>query len=251
MIMNESDLDYALVIPSRKRVGNMARINELFPWSIIYIAESEYDDYAKVVPKERIMTHPDSDNFCYILNYLLDNRPEQSIAIFDDDIKYLQSIVGRKGRRIEDPEMLRRVIENGVAMLQDAEKTMFTYAISPKPLDFQPGNPIKLGFALPAGAWIINGRKFRFDERLIVRDDLDFALQVLLEDRYAICDTRFCWVCGEYQNVEGGLQCVRTSEAEKHDKETLYKKWGREILFLDKPQKNGALGVKVFVSRRQ
>jgi len=245
------DLDYALVIPSRKRTANMKHITHMFPEAIIYVAESEYDDYKKVVGDNEIMTHPDSDNFCEILNYLLDNRKEQSIAIFDDDIKHLQVLVGRKTRKITDPASLRAVIENGVMMLQDSDKPMMSYAISPNPMEFQAGNPIKLGFALPAGAWIINGRKYRFDENIIVRDDIDFALQVLLDDRFAICDTRYCWICGEYQKEDGGLQCVRTSEAEEHDKKYLYNKWGREILFLDKAQANGTLGVKVFISRRQ
>jgi hypothetical protein len=52
------DLDYAIVVPSRRRPHNMPTIRALLPTAMVCVDEREIADYQLFVPGERLLAHP-------------------------------------------------------------------------------------------------------------------------------------------------------------------------------------------------
>ncbi len=221
-----------------------------FPGAFILIDEKEYEDYAKFVPGEQLLTHQSLPGIAAIRNFILDTRPEQTIVMLDDDIKEIRAMVGKRARRVRDPESVRRIIENAVTILQDSGKHMLLFNRAGTPWGIQIHKPIVCGAGTPSGIMLFNGkREYKFDERLCSHEDNDYVLQVLLgkKDRFVFIDNRYFFeFC--YKNNKGGLQSIRTQQRIESDESYLTQKWGQWMTMETSSQ--GNLFPKIQVRRK-
>src|SRR5437016_707290 len=81
---SQVSLDYAIVVPSRKRVHNMQLIRALLPTALICIDERERDDYLSEVPATHLFQHPPMDGLPAVLNWAMDAIPNPILIVIDD-----------------------------------------------------------------------------------------------------------------------------------------------------------------------
>ena len=109
---------YRIVIPSRKRVKNVVRMLQLVPDATIVVADSEFDDYATVVPKGQLVCHPDVQGLINIRNWMSGHFQEDCLVQMDDDLHQVYVLTDVKTRRTKDPTEIREIIENSVRDLR-------------------------------------------------------------------------------------------------------------------------------------
>lgn len=239
---------YQVTIPSRKRPERIKRMLELFPEALVYVAESEEQTYRAELPAKRLRTHPDLDGIAAIRNWMLDHTKAKVQVQCDDDFEEVLCMVGRRPRHLREPSAIRQLVANGAQMLLDSQLTLYSWASSARLLYFRGCDPFNLS---TVGSCIlcIRDTGIRFDARFKTDpEDLDFGMQCLARDRIALCDRRFYWNFGGFQQTRGGLQGVRTSELVREGEELLRAKWGDYVKFREKS--GGRRGYSIKVPRR-
>ena len=230
------DLDYRIVVPSRKRSGNMKRIRRLLPSATICVDEREEKAYSKVVPKGNLMIHPPLDGLPRILNWLRTEVKEEIMVKIDDDLEYIEYVtMANKHLKIDNHESILEIIENSCRMIVDLDLTMFIYgkagalAMSHE-IPFQPFSPTA---GCSGQAYGVRGaaRMRRNSVVLEGREDADFILQTLLKDRCLLRDNRYVFWCGQTYHGFGGAAGRITEEHSSLTKKRFKEKWGRHVSF--------------------
>jgi glycosyltransferase involved in cell wall biosynthesis len=180
-----------IVVPSRKRVPNMAKLSKLLPSALVCVDEAERSDYEAAVGAERVICHPGLQGIPRIRNWMNEKIQEDCIVQIDDDLQCIRPMIGKQ-RPVEDPEIILQVIRNEHRVCEDLGITTFCWSRSrniammhPELLPFRLVHPLAGSFGLRGAA-----RQRRFDDRCS-REDMDFSLQCLLEDRIVLSDMRW------------------------------------------------------------
>lgn len=232
-----------VVIPSRKRshiIGDNGL--RLFPYATVSVAESELDEYAKVVPAEQLTGRPDSViGLGSIRQWILDNFDDEAIVFVDDDTSALVHLVAIVCTEIASVQSVAAVIENATNCAAEAGTSAFGFNQSPNVIFFSPLQPFVLN-GWVASVWGVIGRRIRFDPRVYQGVDTDFSLQALLTDRFVWRDDRFCFVVNRW-SLGGGNTPFRTTNYDY-----LRRKWGK---FLAVKNSKGTIHTYPRVTRRQ
>ena len=165
-------------------------------------------------------------------NWILDNlwdKDEDFIWQVDDDLRYIVYMMTRSTRRLKDPDYMVDVIDHVGRAAMDAGTGLFTFALTPKPIERIPSKFIGLrGWASDHQMGIID-RELRFDENMRTRACIDISLQCLLKYRFLWKDLRWHFSC-DIRTGTGGLVTSRTTEREQEAFDYLEKKWGKGLL---------------------
>ena len=216
---------YEIWIPSRRRVPQAVNCARLLPTAKVFVDEREYDDYAAAIPPERIVTHPPSRNAREMRTMAILQCPTPWLIMCDDDLVGVQSLVGRRVRKLDSPGELLQILENMVNVCSDLGVKLFGFNRNPHPGQFSAADPF--AFNSPAAAcWGICGKELLPDSRLTTYEDIDLAMACLLKNRVVMSDRRFYWNFGPVWYGQGGCQGIRTSETEETDRLIMRRKWG-------------------------
>jgi hypothetical protein len=71
------------------------------------------------------------------------------------------------------------------------------------------------------------GREIWYDERNMLMDDVDFALQAIEKWRVVWIDSRFGYAQSVVSGIAGGCQGFITAERDRKEREYIKKKWGK------------------------
>src|SRR4051812_19929863 len=104
-------IDYAIVVPSRKRPHNMPLLRSLLPTASICIDEREAADYAPHVPADKLLLHPPMEGFPSVLNWMQEAVRNPILIEVDDDFRGVRVNTG-SGRFITDPDEILAILEN-------------------------------------------------------------------------------------------------------------------------------------------
>lgn len=241
-------IDYKIVVASRKRPHNMARIQALLPTAYILVHRSEKPDYERLVPKDRLLFHDIDWGIGKIRQFMVDCIPTACTVEIDDDFKQVQCIVGKHARVITDPGAILQIIENSINVCADLEIPMFCWSRQPNPLHFSPHDPIAFNAGMGAAYGII-GHDYRFNTELHENVDMDLSLQCLLRDRIIFQDRRFYFDVGLTEQGRGGFQGRRTMETFRENHQMLKARWGKHFQ-RGMLKKRGTPGMTLRVSRR-
>lgn len=242
-------IDYQIVVPSKGRPGNMAGIMDLLPTAAICVDEREEAAYRDVVPKQKLVLHEPTKTLGQVRQWVLDHWEQECVVMIDDDFRQVVCNVGRRTRRITDPDAIRQVIENAATVSKELDIALFHWSRQPNPRDFKACDPISFK-ALASNAWGVVGREFKVDTSLNLCESVDLTLQNLLKRRIVFQDRRFYFDCGGVWSGRGGLQSMRTMEGQNDEKRKMAQRWGR-YLGLDKKKRRGTTGMSLNVTRRQ
>ena len=223
-------LDIAIVVPSRRRVQNMGTIKLLLPTAVICVDEREADDYAAVIPKPSLLLHPPLDGLPAVMNWIQEHVKAKILVEIDDDFQGVQVNTGSK-RFITDSEEILAIIENGARACQDLGLSVFCWSRTPNTTVIHPDTrPVVPTQAVCAAFGIMGSARHRkYDEKLVGRADIDFALTTLFEDRCLLADIRYYFDFGDAFSGRGGNVGVVTPQQFTAASRGLVQKWGNAL----------------------
>lgn len=231
------------VILSRGRAESITTHRRI-PDATLVVTVSEAEQYAHT--KLPIVTIPDQVvGLSNVRNWILDKFDEEVLVMFDDDMRGCYSLVWKSWRRLSDEETAA-VIENTARCAMEAGVHLFGWSQNVDVRKFMACDPFSLvGYV----GWAIGviGRKHRFDPKVGFKDDLDFAMQHLKDDRIIWRDERFGFLMKRDTN-SGGNAIYRTRDKIEAEKAYLKRKWGR---YVDFGQYKTQEKSRILVSRKQ
>lgn len=213
-----------VVIPSRRRIGNVKAL-QLFPKATLCVCEDEAADYAAAYPENDLLVHPVGlGGIGPLRQWILDNVPDLGVLQVNDDVHKLTAIGSgfRRGHSADDAEIL---VASTAQCALDIGASVFGFSqTSGDVRKFQPDAPFGVsGWA--GGVVGFLGRKHRYDQKLLLRADIDFFLQCLRRDRIVWIETRYSFEEVRFKGA-GGNAKNRSQERHQHEMNYLKKKWG-------------------------
>jgi hypothetical protein len=220
-----------IVIPSRGRQESITRRTfRLIPDALVCVDEAEVEAYAAVIPHDQLLPHPPLKGLPAIRNWIIENVPDETIFMVDDDILEVWSFVGRIWVRYRKPDVILQIIENAGECAKGIGAHLFGFSQSARPLAFRPFDPISLSTWIGTAVGVI-GKDMHWDTRLSLRGDVDASLQALLNDRITYVDSRFHFLSQKRLKNAGGSTVFRSAERDLMEIGYLKRKWGRFIEF--------------------
>lgn len=241
MVKPDAGLDYRLVVPSRGRPDNMARIQRLLPTATIVVAEDERDRYLAEVDADKLVCHPGAaggvSGLPAVLNWIWAHFDEDTVVEADDDLLTCKAWTGESARRvwqnITNPEDVLQIIENGVRIAQDLDITAFGWGKSQNAAFAKPDHKPITPTGLVANVFGVRGaaKKRPYDPLMIGRASVDWTLRTLLEDRCVMIDKRVFFDCGTIFGGAGGNAGIVTEEKFRLATQRLRERWGGHVSF--------------------
>ena len=219
------DLDVKILILSRGRYNTIKTVDILPEYIEVLVPESEEQEYRNRI-NNPILTVPDSiKGLGCLRNWVLDNFPERTVIMLDDDISKCYELTHEKTKNISDKEEVLQILINCYIMADDLGVKCFGFNQS----DIRKYNgtePFSLNSFLGCVIGVI-GREHRFrDDKFKV--DYDFCLSCMLTDRITFQDSRY-YFSQLRDNNTGGNSIFRTQTEFDRSIETLEQKWGKCI----------------------
>ena len=233
-----------IIIPTKGRADVIgAKALRLFPDATLCIGADEVDAYAPL--SNNLLVHPpEVVGIGPLRQWVLDHVNDPCVMMVDDDVTHVYSQVGFHKERIEDADTARAIVERMAILAQDAGVRVFGFNQAARPLTYANFRPFSLDTWVGGVVGII-GRELRYDQRLLLRADIDFCLQSLLHDRIVLVDGRFSFIHTRFAG-SGGNARQRSSERHAQEMAYLKRKWGP---YLDIVQAKGTTRLVVRVSR--
>lgn len=214
-----------IVIPSKGRAASIRDESLfLFPDALLLVDEAEADAYKGIVPPKRLLTHPGLKTLSAIRNFMLDNVKDDVVVTADDDVFNLKCMVGWLARSKRDPQVAWEVLENAAVCAADAGCGLFGFNQNSNPIHYKPFEPFKVATWVGTVFGFVGDHGLRFDERLVMHQDVDVSLQALQVHRILWVDDRFCFINKRLTN-RGGLTGMRSAEAYQLAHDRLLTKW--------------------------
>ena len=229
--------DVRVVIISRGRSDSIGRnALALFPYATVTIDEREVDTYAKVVPKEQLLPHPQFAQLSQIENWLHDQDLAEFVYWAADDIHQARCLVGWRARAYRDPELIRGLLESTAVCARDAGAYLFGFGHHVVPTYLYNDKPFSLNAYVRELYGFRRGHGLRADKNVEQHYDVDVALQALLKHRIIWRDDRWVFDAQPLGAGKGGEAGVRTQEAVDHAARAMVDKWGKWVT-VDVPTK--------------
>lgn len=214
----------------------------------MFVAESEAEAYRKNYKDNEIVVHPDdvkglTPKLNWMLRYAREKKYDVMVKVDDDFQKCVY--LGEKREDIK-PDELYETLESWSVMCLDSLTNLFTVLETADTRRFDYTNPFSLFSAIRIGFYgIILTDEQWFDERFILKQDIDFALQTMYRYKHMIVDRRYSFVYTTTMENQGGCATYRNMETEKQSIEMLRRKWGNYIFSQSKNASHGAMTVNV------
>lgn len=225
-------LKILIAVPTYKRAGNVPTLALFEPEDVfMFVDTQELDLYRKEHPEAKIVEYKGDKGLTPKLNAILDYaRANKYDAIFkvDDDFEEMAYFAEGFTQRISDKGRIYQVIERMAVMARDAGSPLFVTLGIPDIRKYKRSEPFSLFGTLKIGAYgLLIDNDLRFDERFLMKQDIDMCLQVLLHYRFYITENRYSFYYRPTMGNKGGVASYRTREKEIKMMEMLRKKWGQ------------------------
>ena len=223
-------MEYTIFIPSYNRAGEISTL-ELFPEAVIVCCESQEEMYRKANPKAKFLVCPDKvqGNIARVRNWILKNSPTDYLIMVDDDIKHIGSYKGAKHYRLNAEER-ERMILSGFEMMEDLGTVLWGLNQNADRQNYDEYQPISFkSVVLGVFMGIKRVPGIYFDERLPLKEDYDYSIQVLNKYRKLLRFNMYHYEALHLTN-EGGCTSYRSYDRELEQLQKFQKKWGKEIV---------------------
>ena len=236
-----------IVIPSYRRPDNCLTA-KLLRRAVIAVHKNEIEEYRKHNQNE-ILEMPDElaeKGMAVIRNWILDNAGDEEILMIDDDIKYFLYFE-RSERKKMDEEMIYELAENGFRMARECGTKLWGINVAPDKIFYKECSPFALTSPV-CGTFFgaIRDPEIRFDERLGLKEDYDYSIQILKKYRKIWRFNKYFYQA-EHINSTGGCSGYRSFDREKEQAELLQKKWGKKIVRINRKGQHGHISINPIV----
>ncbi len=239
-------MNISICIPSYKRPK--VETLKLMPYAKVYVDEAEADEYKRQNLRATIVSCPKGvqGNLCRIRNYILkkefENEAEAVIIVDDDYQKFLiweqdKDDPAKMAQRSLKSEEIYEIIQKYSEVCRDLGFKMWGVNCTKEPRAYK--NTIPLSFSAYLGGpfqAFIKRNELLYDERLPLKEDYDMTLQQC--NKYRGClRVNFLSYIVRQSEQKGGCASIRTMKKEKEQLALLQKKWGQDIVRIDKNSK--------------
>jgi len=202
----------------------------LFPTATVVVAKEEAADYATVVDKKRIVTHPNLLGYTKIFNWCQDHFKEECLFFVDDDVRAVRAIMPPGSRKLSSDDILV-VIENAIQAIVDLDMSVCCFSRTKNWTITDPWNAPIVPVQFPTVGFGIRGaaRTRKSDESLIGRADMDWGLRTLRDDRAVYADIRFFFDNGAIFSGEGGNVGIVDEKHRERITQEIQRRWGRYV----------------------
>lgn len=228
-------MDIKIISPTYKRAGRVKATDVFHDRLILAVHEFEVEEYKKSYPNNEIMVLPDDikGNMAKVRNYIRDNANSRYLVMVDDDVREMGY------RENLDPHpigfmAIMQFIENGFQMAEDLGTVLWGVNVNEARQFYREYSPFS--FLSPVlGTFcchIIDDNALndiRYDERLGLNEDYDFALQVLHKHHKILRNNKYYYVAS-HLTVSGGCGSYRVLDTERKQAEIMIKKWGSDVV---------------------
>ena len=218
------------ISPSYKRAGNV-KVRELVSDVILAVHEFEVDEYREKDGGE-IIVIPDflRGNMAKIRNFILEEGYKRSdyVVMMDDDVKEFVYFEG--GRRIKMTEkQLKDFVLNGFVMCEDMGIKLFGVNLLDDRKAYREYAPLST-LSVVLGPFCCHVKSpIRYDERLGLKEDYDYALQHLRKYKGILRFNKYAYVA-DHISLDGGCATYRLKDEEKRQIELFQRKWGKKVV---------------------
>ena len=246
--MRYKNKNIVVACPSYKRL--IVETLLYIPFCKVYVAPEEYESYVEFNPKhtDNIIKCPEGvqGNVGRVRNYILDTEFTNGadvVCIVDDDLKQINHFeMSEDGSYAYEKVKLKtddivEFIHNNSMLCYEWGFKMWGININSDSLSYRQCAPFSTTSVVlgPFGCFL-KGMSCRYDETLPLKEDYDMTLQNMNKYRGVLRLNKYHYVCRQSEQ-KGGCAMYRTMEKEKEQFELLRKKWGSDIVKLDKTNK--------------
>lgn len=246
MIYNNKNIIVAC--PSYRRP--IVETLKYIPFCKVYVAPDEYENYIEsnkgyennIIKCEKGI----QGNLCRVRNYILEKEFENGadiVLLVDDDLRMIQHFeMSQDGQyayekiKLKKNEILDFIYRYSMLCeewgfkfwgLNCNSDTLSYRQYSPFSTTSYIGGPFQC---------FLKGNECRYDENLPLKEDYDMTLQNMNLYRGALRLNKYHYVCRQSEQM-GGCAMYRNMKKEKEQFELLQKKWGSQIVRLDRSNK--------------
>jgi hypothetical protein len=218
------------IIPSKGRAASIGnKTLRLVPDAFVCVGESDVEEYKKVVPKKKLIIHPDNVvGIGPLRNWIVKNVADQTIIMLDDDVECIYDQSHYNKIRIESPAHVMAILERTAIASSDAGVGIFGFTQMARPLSYRPFLPICFNTWV-GGVVGVHGKDVEWDEKLLLRADIDACLKTLMKKRIMWCDSRYVFVHKRFVGV-GGNNTLRTMDKHAAEIQALRIRWGKYLV---------------------
>lgn len=219
--------------PSYKRSKGV-KTHKILPEVIYCVHQFEAEQYKDF--NIEILPDDIKGNIARVRNYIKDNLIKDEGLIIDDDIESIKRWDIKDDKPYTKDIELREFIEQGFNMCKESGAKLWGVNIVGDKGSYREYTPISFTNWISGSFMGFVNNQCKFDERLPLKEDLDFCLQNFNQYRKVL---RFNYVFLQKRDHgnKGGCADYRTIEKEKEQLKLLQKKWGTKIVKMDTTQK--------------
>jgi hypothetical protein len=230
-----SKMDISIVTPSYKRAGKVRAADVFLDKLTIACHEFEADQYKKAYPSNAIMVLPDSTrgNMAKVRNYIRDHCNTRYLVMVDDDVEEIGYQEQMKRHPIGIVAIME-FLEHSFQVCEDAGTILWGVNLQADPKFYREYSPFSFLSPVlgPFSCHIVTDKvkkETRYDERLGLNEDYDYALQVLWRYHKIFRNNKYYYLAGHLTDT-GGCGAYRLLDEEKKQAEIMQKKWGKDVV---------------------
>lgn len=225
-----------IISPSYKRAGNVKAVDVFHDKLILAVHEFEAEEYKKAYPNNELMIMPDDigGNMAKVRNYMRDHCNSRYMVMVDDDV----AEIGYHEDVERYPIGLIAIMDflaNGFRMAEELGTILWGINLQADPQFYREYSPFSFLSPVlgPFSCHIIDDiESIRYDERLGLNEDYDYALQVAHKYHKIFRNNKYYYIAGHLTEV-GGCGAYRILDDEREQSEIMLKKWGDKVVSYD------------------
>jgi len=228
-------MDIRLVCPSYKR-PNKVDTKKLYPFIRVYVDPAELEAYQKGNPELTIIPCAPGvqGNIARVRNHMLEREFSDGadvVAMIDDDNSGIYYWENKIKTPVQD---LLAFIEKYSIVASEWGAKFWGVNVNFDKQSYREYTPFStLSFVGAPFHVFLKGNRCFYDERLPLKEDYDMTLQQINTERIALRVNKAFYVTKQSENV-GGCATMRNHQREMEQLALLQKKWGKDIVKVDK-----------------
>lgn len=243
-------MNISICCPSYKR--EKVKTLNIIPDLKIYIDEKEEKMYKKENPNGKfvICDKGIQGNVARVRNYILDKEfsgGADVVCIVDDDLNGLYrfdvDLKNKFGYIRKEITNIYEFIEKYSIICYELGYKLWGVNCNSDGMSYRHYSPFSLSSIILGPFCVHLKNDIRYDEKLPLKEDYDLAIQHLNKYRGILRLNFVHYICEQSTNA-GGCASIRNLKKEKEQFELLQKKWGSDIVRIDKSNKGRSNKIK-------
>lgn len=238
---------FDIAIPSYKRADD-CQTAKGFSRAIIFCHKFEAEEYRKH-NKNKIVVIPDElagKGMAIIRNFILDNTKSDNVVMLDDDIKQFGYYEKLEMFLMTESEVYA-LFDNFFRMAKEAGTKLWGVNLQSDKKFYREYSPLSLSSVILGPCMgITKDKDIRFDDRLGLKEDYDYSIQVLRKFRKILRFNKYHYVSAHIKK-KGGCASYRTMKKEEDQATLFQKKWGKAIVHITRKTQGGNMSINPVV----